>query len=290
MSDLKNRIILVTGATSGIGEVTARELAKQGAHVVLLARNAEKAEATRRKIVAAAGHDLVGILLCDLSDLGQVRKAAETFRRIYPRLDVLINNAGLLFGHPRKVSVDGYEMGVATNHLGPFLLTSLLFDELKKSPDGRIVNLASEAYHFAKPDLTDFQSERNYSPMRVYGNTKLYSIMFTQELARQLRTRNINHVTVNAVHPGAVASNFGDSSSGWLSVLTKVFRPFMLTVEQGAATSIFLASEPMGSEVSGGYFEKKQARAVKHPFNTPENAQALWYETERLVQHNFFQD
>ena len=290
MPNLKNRIVLVTGATSGIGEVTARELAKQGAHVVLLARNAEKAETTRRKIVAAAGHDLVGVLLCDLSDLGQVRKAAETFKRIYPRLDVLINNAGLLFGHTRETSADGYEMAVATNHLGPFLLTSLLLDELKKSSDGRIVNLASEAYHFAKPDLSDFQSERDYSPIRVYGNTKLYNIMFTQELARQLRARNIHNVTVNAVHPGAVASNFGDSSSGWLSVLTKVFRPFMLTVEQGAATSIFLASEPIGAEVSGGYFEKKQAKAVKHSFNTPENALALWHETERLVQHNFFQD
>jgi retinol dehydrogenase-12 len=290
MPTLKDKIILVTGATSGIGEVTARELAKQGAHVVLLARNAEKAEATRRKILAAAGHDLVGVLLCDLSDLNQVRKAAETFKRIYPRLDVLVNNAGLLFGTPRTVSADGYEMGVATNHLGPFLLTSLLFDELRKSADGRIINVASEAHRFAKPNLADFQSERHYNPLRVYGNTKLYNIMFTQELARQLRDRGITNVSVNAVHPGAVASNFGNSSSVLLSTITKLFRPFMLSVEEGAATSIFLASEPTCAEVSGGYFEKKQAKPVKHPFNTLENAQALWHETERLVQRNFFQD
>ncbi|SNR45670.1 SDR family oxidoreductase [Hymenobacter mucosus] len=289
MPNLKDQIILVTGATSGIGKVTALELAKQGAYVVLLARNAEKAEATRREIVAAAGHDLVGVLLCDLSDLKQVHHAAEAFQRTYPRLDVLVNNAGLLFGQSRNVSADGYEMGVATNHLGPFLLTSLLLDELQKSSAGRIVNVASEAYRFAKPDLNDFQSERQYSPLRVYSNTKLYNIMFTQELARQMRARGIRNVTVNAVHPGAVASNFGDSSSGWLSTLTQLFRPFMLSVEQGAATSIFLASEPIGAEISGGYFEKKQAKAVKHSFNTPENAQALWQETERLVQHNFFQ-
>lgn len=287
MTTLHDQIILVTGATSGIGKVAARELAKQGAYVVLLARNPEKAEATRREIVAAAGHDRVGVLLADLSDLAQVRKAADHFNATYPRLDVLINNAGLLFGKPRQTSADGYELGVATNHLGPFLLTSLLLGKLQASPAARIINVASEAYRFAKPDFEDFQSERAYSPMRVYGNTKLYNIMFTQELARRLRAHGVTNVTTNALHPGAVASSFGDSSSGVLAFATKLFRPFMISVEKGAETTVFLASAPKGGEVSGGYFDKKQARAVKSKFNTPDHNYRLWEISEQLTDTNF---
>ncbi|MBF9237928.1 SDR family NAD(P)-dependent oxidoreductase [Hymenobacter sp. BT683] len=287
MPSLPNQIILVTGATSGIGKVTATKLAQMGARVVLLARSAEKAEATQREIKAVAGHDQVDVLLADLADLAQVRRAAAEFNARYPRLDVLVNNAGLIFGAQRQLSVDGNELGLATNHLGPFLLTALLLDKLRASPAARVVNLASMAYHVAKPNLADIQSAQRYSAMRVYGNTKLYNIMFTQELARRLRAHGISNVTANALHPGVVASNFGASAGGWLSKLSQLGRPFMISVEKGAETSIFLSSSPEVAAISGGYFDKQKPVAVKHSFNTADHARQLWEASEQLTGTQF---
>ena len=287
MPNSQNQLVLITGATSGIGKETATELAKKGAHVVLLARNADKAAATQREIIAAAGHHRVDVLLADLADLSQVRRVAAEFNARYPRLDVLVNNAGLLLGAERALSPDGYELGVATNHLGPFLLTALLLDKLKASPDARVVNVASLAHKYAQPNLADFQSARHYSAMRVYGNTKLYNIMFTQELARRLRVHGIANVTTNALHPGAVASNFGDHGGGWMTKVIQWSRPFMLSVAQGAETSIFLASAPEVQHISGGYFAKKKAEPVRHGFNTPEHARQLWKLSEQLTETHF---
>ena len=287
MATLQNQIVLVTGATSGIGQVTATELAQMGAHVVILARNADKAAAAQQEIKAAAGHDRVDVLLADLADLAQVRRAAAEFSARYPRLDVLVNNAGLIFGAERQLSPDGHELGVATNHLGPFLLTSLLFEKLRASPAARIVNVASMAYQFARPDLHDLQSARHYGAMRVYANTKLFNIMFTQELARRLRAHGIANVTTNALHPGVVASNFGDSAGGWMGKLTALARPFMISVAKGAETSIFLASDPAVASTSGGYFDKKRAEPVKNSFNTPEHARQLWTLSEQLTDTQF---
>ncbi|MDO7852021.1 SDR family NAD(P)-dependent oxidoreductase [Hymenobacter convexus] len=283
MPDLQQQIILVTGATSGIGQVTATELARMGAHVVILARNAAKARASQQEIKAAAGHDRVDVLLADLADLGQVRRAAAEFNARFPRLDVLVNNAGLIFGAERQLSPDGNELGLATNHLGPFLLTALLLDKLRASPAARVVNLASMAYRVAKPNLADIQSTQHYGAMRVYGNTKLYNIMFTQELARRLRAHGIANVTTNAVHPGVVATRFGDSAGGWLGKLTALARPFMISVEKGAETSVFLASAPEAATVSGGFFDKKKAVPVKSGFNTEANARQLWQLSEQLT-------
>ena len=287
MSPLQDKIILVTGATSGIGHITAQELAKQGAYVVLLARNAEKAEQTRREIVAAAGHDRVGVLLCDLSDLDQVRGAAERFNATYPRLDVLVNNAGLLPPRHRATSAQGYELGVAVNHLGPFLLTSLLLAKLQESPAARIVNVASMGYAFARPNLADFQSERSYYSGLVYCDTKLYNIMFTQELARRLRAHGIANVTTNALHPGAVASGFGSNNLTLTGLVMLLARPFLISSEKGAQTSIFLAADPSVADISGGYYDKQKTKAVKHSFNTPENARRLWELSEKLTETEF---
>jgi NAD(P)-dependent dehydrogenase (short-subunit alcohol dehydrogenase family) len=287
MPNLQNQIVLVTGATSGIGEVTATALAKMGAHVVLLARSADKAAATQQKIKAAAGHDQVDVLLADLADLGQVRRAAAEFNARYPRLDVLVNNAGLILGAERQLSPDGYELGLATNHLGPFLLTSLLFDKLKASPAARVVNVASMVYRMARPDFADFHAARGYGALAVYANTKLYNVIFTQELARRLRTHSIANVTTNVLHPGVVASSFGSGSHGLMSVFVQLGRPFMISTDKGAETSIFLASAPEVAAISGGYFNKKKAEAVKHPFNTLDNARRLWELSEELTGTRF---
>jgi retinol dehydrogenase-12 len=287
MPALQDKIVLVTGATSGIGEVTARELARQGAHVIILARNRKKAEKTQQEIIAATGNQQVDTVLADLSVLQQVRDVAAELHTKYPRLDVLVNNAGLMFGAEREVSADGYEMTLATNHLGPFLLTSLLFDLLQKSPAARIVNVASMAYRFSKPTLDDIQSERSYSPIWEYGNTKLWNIMFTQELAQRLRAHGITNVTTNSLHPGAVATGYGQQSGGWLSAVLALGRPFMLSPEKGAETSIFLVTDTKVGTISGGFFSKKKPEPVKSGFNTAANNRRLWEMSEQLTNTQF---
>ncbi|MFD1871306.1 SDR family oxidoreductase [Hymenobacter bucti] len=287
MPDLQDKIILVTGGTSGIGEVTARELARQGAHVIILARNRDKAARTQRDIKNATGNDRVDTVLADLSVMQQVRDVAAELHAKYPRLDVLVNNAGLMFGAEREVSADGYEMTLATNHLGPFLLTSLLLDLLQKSPAARIVNVASMAYRFSKPTLDDLQSERSYSPIWEYGTTKLWNIMFTQELAQRLRAHGITNITTNSLHPGAVATGYGKQSGGWLSAVLNLARPFMISPEQGAETSIFLATDAKVGTISGGYFSKKKPEPVKSSFNTPANNRRLWELSEQLTNTQF---
>jgi retinol dehydrogenase-12 len=287
MATLQDKIVLVTGATSGIGEVTARELARQGAHVIILARNREKAEKTQRNIITATGNKQVDTVLADLSVLQQVRNVAAELHAKYPRLDVLVNNAGLMFGAEREVSADGYEMTLATNHLGPFLLTSLLLDLLQKSPAARIVNVASMAYRFSKPTLDDLQSEHSYSPIWEYGNTKLWNIMFTQELAQRLRSHGITNVATNSLHPGAVATGYGQQSGGWLSAALKLARPFMISPEQGAETSIFLATDAKVATISGGFFSKKKPEPVKSSFNTSANNRRLWESSEQLTNTQF---
>lgn len=281
-------LALVTGATSGIGKVTALELVRQGFHVVILARNADKAAQTRQELQQLAWPGRrVDVLLCDLSDLAQVRRAAEEFNQRYAQLDVLVNNAGLVFGAERETSANGHEMTLATNHLGPFLLTSLLFDKLQQSPAARIVNVASMAYQFAKPDFNDLDATRHYSPMRAYANSKLFNIMFTQELARRLRHLGIHNVTTNSLHPGVVASNFGSNSTWFTRAFYKVAAPFMTSSEDGAQTSIYLASAPEVADTSGGYFVKKQPEAVKSAFNSPENARVLWQKSEQMAGQPF---
>ena len=287
MASLTDKIILVTGATSGIGEVAARELARRGAHVIMLARNAEKAGRVQREIIAATDNPLVDIMLADLSVLHEVRAVAAEIHTKYPRLDVLINNAGFMFGSERELSADGNEMTLATNHLGPFLLTSLLVDLLQKSPAARVVNVASMAYRFARPSLDDIQSEHFYSGLLEYGNTKLWNIMFTQELARRLRQHGISNVTTNCLHPGGVATGFGTKSGGIGGAMMLLARPFLISPEKGAETSIFLATAPGVAHISGGYYSKKKPVPVKSSFNTAANNKRLWAISEELTGTKF---
>ena len=287
MPNLHDQILLISGATSGIGEITARELARQGAHVVILARNADKAARSQQLIRQATGNERVDVVLADLSDLAQVRAVAEQIKAKYPRLDGLVNNAGLMLGAERQVSAQGYELTLASNHLGPFLLTSLLFDLVKAAPAGCIVNVASMAYKFSRPTLDDLQSERAYSAAFEYGTTKLFNILFTQELARRMRAAGIEHVTTNCLHPGAVATGYGSHSGGWLGAVIGLARPFMISPEKGAETSIFLASDPSVARVSGGFFDKKKPVPVKSSFNTPANSRRLWELSEELTGTTF---
>jgi retinol dehydrogenase-12 len=287
ISTLQDKIVLVTGATSGIGEVTARELAKAGAQVILLARNPQKAERTRQAILAVCDHGKVDVIICDLSSLSQVRSAAAAVRLAYPRLDILVNNAGLIMGKKREESVDGYELTLATNYLGPFLLTAVLFDLLLKSGSARIINLSSAAHRVAKPDFNNLQLHKGYSSLRAYANSKLFNYMFTAELDRRLRSRNLPVVT-NAVHPGGVASGFGGSSDGWIAILMRTFSSVLISPEKGAATSLYLATSAEGGQVSGRYWNSVQKVVrPRNAFITPENEQRLWTVSGELTGQPF---
>jgi NAD(P)-dependent dehydrogenase (short-subunit alcohol dehydrogenase family) len=253
---MKGKLCMVTGATSGIGRETARMLARTGAGVVVVGRNREKSEGTISRIRQETGNPAVEYMLADLSSQAEIRQLAESFKRQHERLDVLVNNAGGFFLF-RKESVDGIEMFLALNHLAYFLLTNLLLDILKVSAPARIINVSSGSHMRATINFDDLQNQRKYIGPKVYGQSKLANVLFTYELARRLEGTGI---TVNALHPGFVATNMG-VNIGWIM---RFIRPLMnlmaIDVEEGAKTPVYLATSPEVEGVTGKYFY--QCRAV----------------------------
>jgi NAD(P)-dependent dehydrogenase (short-subunit alcohol dehydrogenase family) len=251
---MNDKVCLITGSTSGIGLVTARELARQGAQVVLVGRNPAKCAAAAAEIQATTGNH-VETLLADLSSQEQVRDLARQFRARHDRLDVLVNNAGGMWLR-RQLTVDGLEMTFAVNHLAYFLLTDLLLDALKGNSTARIVNVASAAHRKAHLDLADLMGERAYSGWRQYCRSKLLNLLFTYELARRVRGTS---VTVNALHPGWVSTSFGGNNGwkGWLFQLAA--RALAISPEKGARTVVYLASSSEVEGISGRYFVRERA-------------------------------
>ena len=284
MSDTPDRmddkIALITGATNGIGLITARALAKRGATVVLVGRDTSRTERAAQEIRRQTPGSTVHSLLADLSSQAQVRRLAKDIQTRFPRLDVLVNNAGAVFAK-RQVSVDGIEMTLALNHLAPFLLTNLLLDSLKASDQARIVTVASAAHMGMRIPFDDLNHEHGrYQNFVVYGQSKLMNIMFTYELARRLQGTT---VTANALHPGFVATNFGKSNGGWWNTVFALIRPFAISPEQGAQTSIYLASSPDVSTVSGQYFAKRHPVKSSSASYDREAQQRLWTVSEELT-------
>jgi retinol dehydrogenase 12 len=270
---LTNKEIVVTGGTDGIGKVAAAALAKAGASVTIVGRNAAKGETVVREIKAQAGHERVGFVLGDLSGQSGVRAAAKELNNRLKRIDVLLNNAGAFF-QKREINEDGVERTFALNHLGYFLMTHLLLDRLKDAPSARIVNVASGAHYGATLDLGDLQNSKNYSGWRAYQQSKLSNIYFTYELGRRL---DGSKLTANCLHPGFVATRFGNNNSGLMRATFGIAKSLFAKSEtDGAKTSIYLAGSPEVAGVNGKYFDNcKSVRSSKVSYDETV-ARELW--------------
>lgn len=281
MTALRGKTCLVTGATSGIGRVTARELARLGATVVVVARDRARGEQAVAEFRTAGSGRAAELLVGDLSSQADVRRIAREFLGRHERLDVLVNNAGVLHAE-RELTADGVERTFAVNHLAYFLLTALLRPALEAAPAGRVVSVSSDAHRAVQAlDFANLQGERRYTGMGAYCQSKLENVLFTRELARRLAG---TRVTANALHPGTVASAFGHNNPGLTRFLFKAARPFMIGPEKGAETSIYLAASPEVDGVTGEYFVKRKAVRSSPASYDEAVARQLWEVSERMIE------
>ena len=276
---MKGKTIVAAGATSGIGEAAVVALAGMGARIVLVARDETRARATILKLEAKAPGLDHRLHLADLSSLAQTRKVGEAVAANEPRVDVLINNAGALFSH-RRVTPEGLELTFALNHMAYFVLTEALRDKLIASAPARIVSTSSAAHDGATLDFNDLQSAKGYGGLKVYGRSKLANILFTGELARRLAGTG---VTANCLHPGVVATRFGQSSGGFAGLLIPFLRPFFISADKGADTVIYLASSPEVEKTTGEYFVKRRITKPSAAAQDDAAAKRLWLESEKLA-------
>jgi NAD(P)-dependent dehydrogenase (short-subunit alcohol dehydrogenase family) len=275
--DMQGKVCLVTGATLGIGKETALGLARKGAQLVIVGRDEARTRETAAWLTEKSGNAQVDFLVADLSSQAEVRRLAASFKSTYPRLDVLLNNAGAIFTK-REITVDGYERTWALNHLAEFLLTQLLLDRLEASAPARIVNVSSAAHTTGKIDFDNLQGEKKFSGIGAYSQSKLANILFTFALARRLAGAG---VTANCLHPGVVATGFGHNTPGLVKTLLSLARPFLMTSEKGAATSIYLASSPEVAHVSGKYFAKSRPIASSKSSTDVALQEQLWELSEK---------
>jgi NAD(P)-dependent dehydrogenase (short-subunit alcohol dehydrogenase family) len=280
---MKNQVCIVSGANSGIGKITALALAKQGAHLVMICRNPEKSEPVRQEIIEKSANQSVDIFYCDFGHQAQIRKVADTIKSKFKRIDVLVNNAGFIAKNYREITQDGYEKTFAVNHLGYFMLTNLLKNELKASPQARIVNVSSEAHRFIKFDINNLQLEKGYSAIKAYALSKLCNVLFTKELAKRLI--GTNSIT-NCLHPGGVGTNFAADSTPLFKFIFKLGKPFLLSPEKGAETSIYLASSPEALKFNGEYFDKKKPKNPTKDALNPDYASQLWMASASMTGLN----
>lgn len=277
---MAGKICLVTGATNGIGKVTATDLANRGATLVLVGRNADKVQQTVSDITAQTGNTAVAGIVADLSAQAEVRRVAQEFLAKHDRLHVLFNNAGAAFTK-RLESVDGLEMTFALNHMAYFTLTRALLPTLQATNGARVVCTASEAHRGAQLDFTDLQSARRYNGFAVYGRSKLMNIMYGYELARRLAGTGI---TVNTLHPGFVATGFAKNNGGLISFAVGVLlRPVEISPAKGAETPIYLATSPDVTGVTGKYFSKRRAISSSKESYVEADQARLWSISEEIA-------
>lgn len=270
-SNLSGKVCIVTGATSGLGEAAAHQLAEMNATVILVSRDPKKCARVASEIKEQTHNPNVDFLAGDLSSQKEVRRIAEEFKGRYNRLDILVNNAGAIFFY-RSKSADGIEMTFALNHLGHFLLTNLLLELLVTSAPARIINVTSAKHQNAQMNFEDLEFRKRYNGQAAYDQSKLANLLFTYELARRLEGRG---VTVNAVHPGFVETNLGKNNAGIFKPLVSLFRIGGITPQEGARSIIYLASSSEVAAVTGSYFFKEKASPSLAAYYE-ESAGLLW--------------
>jgi len=279
-NSLKNKILVVTGANSGMGLATTVELARRGAQVAMVCRDPGRGQRALQEARQQSGSPAIALFTGDLASLVSVRAVAQELTARYPVVDGLINNAGVVT-LTRKTTEDGFESMLGVNHLGHFLLTNLLLDSLKRAEQGRIVVVSSDAHkvgriHFPDPNLT-----HSFNVVKGYAQSKLANVLFTRELARRLAGTS---VTVNSVHPGAVTTNLGISrETGFGKWVYALLKPFFLTPAQGAETAVYLATSPEVTALSGQYFYRKAIAATATRAQDDAMAERLWHWSEEAV-------
>jgi len=290
--DMKGKVVVITGATSGIGQVAAENLAALGARIVQVARDQRRGQEALERLRSLSPDVAHSIYYADLSRLGEMNRVACEIANAETHIDVLINNAGAMFGS-RQLTEDGLELTFALNHMAYFVLTHGLRERLVASAPARVVNTASDAHQAAALDLNDLQSAEAYRGnslewlryggpgFKVYSRSKLCNILFTRELARRLAGTG---VTANCLHPGFVATRFGDQTGGLISFGIRIGKRFALSPQQGAETLTYLASSPEGASVTGEYFHKCRPIAPSREAQDDAMAQRLWAETARLAR------
>jgi NAD(P)-dependent dehydrogenase (short-subunit alcohol dehydrogenase family) len=274
--DMTGKICVVTGANSGIGKETTLALAKLGATVVMVCRDQERGEKAQLEIKQKGGGDKVELTICDLSSQNSIRQFAADFKQRHDRLDVLVNNAGVLL-RERSLTEDGIESTFAINHLGYFLLTNLLLDVLKRSAPSRIVNVASTAHKYGKIEIGGWVTGRDYSAFGAYANSKLANVLFTYELARRLEGAG---VTANCLHPGTVATNLFRGLPRFLQALIRLVT---IGAARGARTTTYLASSLEVAGVSGKYFARRRQEKSSEASYDVDAARRLWQVSEELT-------
>lgn len=275
----EDRIALVTGANAGIGLETVRGLARAGMRVVMVCRNQERGQRALAEVRENTGSEELALLLCDLSSQASIRELAKAFHERFSTLHVLVNNAAVICSG-RELTDDGIERQFAVNHLAPFLLTNLLLETMKQNAPARIINVSSQMHQRTKFDWENLQGEKRYHPRQIYAQTKLANVLFTKELARRLEGTG---VTANALHPGTVATGLFGRFLGlpsWLGFLTDWLG---ISPEQGAETSLYLATSPDVAETTGKYFRKCRPIACNPVAEDPQIAKKLWDVSEELT-------
>ncbi|MCK4968567.1 MAG: SDR family oxidoreductase [Candidatus Aenigmarchaeota archaeon] len=277
MEDMKGKVVLITGATSGIGKETAIAISKMGATVIFLARDKKRAEITKKEIINLTKNRNVDYILCDLASFNSIKNFVKIFKSKYKRLDVLVNNAGI-WNKDRKLSKDDVEETFAVNYLALFLLTTLLLDLIKKSKQSRIVNVTS-GLHRGTINFDDVEFEKSYSGMNAYSQSKLAVILFTRLLSKKLEGTG---VTVNCVHPGLVATNLARNSG---AISKSFFKMFGKTPKKGAETSIYVATSPDVENVTGEYFTNSKISKTTDYAHDMDVAERLWKLSENYLKN-----
>ncbi|NDV64914.1 SDR family NAD(P)-dependent oxidoreductase [Bacteroides sp. 224] len=276
---MDSKIILVTGASDGIGKETAMTLAKQGHTIIIHGRNKQKLQAVYNDIKAETGNTNIDMFTADFLSFAEIKRFADTIKQKYDRLDILVNNAGAQFTDKRETTIDGHEKTMMINVFAPFLLTTLLLDLLKKSPSARVVTVSSASHKMGgKPDLNDIELKNNYTMSRAYGFSKLYVIWVMRHFITETKKAGINNITFNCVHPASTQTNLARESSSSLRfrIIMFLWKPMLISLAKGAKSSIEAGVSPKLEGVTGKYFGPKGEEKVSDKYYSTQNEQIIW--------------